>query len=109
MKKIAKRMKEYFKRKIDKDDITIEELENLRKKGVKIIDVRSPQEYKEGHIDGAISIPEYEIKKEIIDKINPKEEIIVYCSSGQRSKKAKDKLERLGYEKVYNLYNGWQY
>lgn len=109
MKKIAKRMKEYFKRKIDKDDITIEELENLRKKGVKIIDVRSPQEYKEGHIDGAISIPEYEIKKEIIDKINPKEEIVVYCSSGQRSKKAKDKLERLGYEKVYNLYNGWQY
>ena len=109
MKKIAKRMKEYFKRKIDKDDITIEELENLRKKGVEIIDVRSPQEYKEGHIDGAISIPEYEIKKEIIDKINPKEEIIVYCSSGQRSKKAKDKLERLGYEKVYNLYNGWQY
>ena len=99
-------MKEYFKRKIDKDDITIEELENLRKKGVKIIDVRSPQEYKEGHIDGAISIPEYEIKKDIIDRISPEEEIIVYCSSGQRSKKAKQKLEKLGYKKVYNLYNG---
>lgn len=109
MKKIAKKLKDYFKRKIDKDDITIEELENLRKKGVKIIDVRSLQEYEEGHIDGAISIPEYEIRKEIIDKINPKEEIVVYCSSGQRSKKAKDKLERLGYEKVYNLYSGWQY
>ena len=50
-----------------------------------------------------------DVNREIIDKINPKEEIIVYCSSGQRSKKAKDKLERLGYEKVYNLYNGWQY
>lgn len=109
MKKIAKKLKDYFKRKIDKDDITIEELENLRKKGGKIIDVRSLQEYEEGHIAGAISIPEYEIRKEIIDKINPKEEIVVYCSSGQRSKKAKDKLERLGYEKVYNLYNGWQY
>lgn len=108
MKKIAKRMKEYFKRKIDKDDITIEELENLRKKGVKIIDVRSPQEYKEGHIDGAISIPEYEIKKtgEKLLK-NKDEKIILYCSSGTRSKKAQKILQKLGYKRVFNLYEGY--
>ena len=84
----------------------MQELEELRKRGITIIDVRSTQEFQEGHIDGAISIPEYEIKKDIIDRISPEEEIIVYCSSGQRSKKAKQKLEKLGYKKVYNLYNG---
>lgn len=109
MKKIIKKIKKYFNRKIDDKDITLEELKELRKKGVKIIDVRSFKEYKEGHINGAISIPEYEINKEILNKINTKKPIIVYCTSGQRSKKAKKKLEQLGYENVYNLYEGWEY
>ena len=107
MKKVIQRIQKCLKRNLEKDDISLEELNELRKKGTTIIDVRSPQEFQENHIDGAISIPEYEIKKDIIDRIKPEEEIIVYCSSGERSKKAKKKLEKLGYKKVYNLYNGW--
>ena len=107
MKKIVKKIQKCLKRNLEEDDISLEELNELRKRGITIIDVRSPQEFQENHIDGAISIPEYEIKKDIIDRINPEEEIIVYCSSGGRSKKAKNKLEKLGYKKVYNLYNGW--
>ena len=107
MKKIVKKIQKCLKRNLEEDDISLEELNELRKKGITIIDVRSPQEFQENHIDGAISIPEYEIKKDIIDRINPEEEIIVYCSSGERSKKAKKKLEKLEYKKVYNLYNGW--
>ena len=107
MKKIIKKIQKCLKRSLEEDDISLEELNELRKKGITIIDVRSPQEFQENHIDGAISIPEYEIKKDIIDRINPEEEIIVYCSGGGRSKKAKKKLEKLGYKKVYNLYNGW--
>ena len=106
MRKIIQKIKKHLTRKLAENDITMQELEELRKKGITIIDVRSTQEFQEGHIDGAISIPEYEIKKDIIERINPGEEIIVYCSSGQRSKKAKQKLEKLGYKKVYNLYNG---
>ena len=106
MRKIIKKIKKHLTRKLAENDITMQELEELRKKGITVIDVRSTQEFQEGHIDGAISIPEYEIKKDIIDRISPEEEIIVYCSSGQRSKKAKQKLEKLGYKKVYNLYNG---
>lgn len=106
MRKIIKKIKKHLTRKLAENDITMQELEELRKRGITIIDVRSTQEFQEGHIDGAISIPEYEIKKDIIDRISPEEEIIVYCSSGQRSKKAKQKLEKLGYKKVYNLYNG---
>ena len=92
MRKIIQKIKKHLTRKLAENDITMQELEELRKRGITIIDVRSTQEFQEGHIDGAISIPEYEI--------------IVYCTSGQRSKKAKQKLEKLGYKKVYNLYNG---
>lgn len=106
MRKIIQKIKKHLTRKLVENDITMQELEELRKNGIAIIDVRSTQEFQEGHIDGAISIPEYEIKRDIIDRINPEEEIIVYCSSGQRSKKAKQRLEKLGYKKVYNLYNG---
>ena len=86
MRKIIQKIKKHLTRKLAENDITMQEIEELRKKGITIIDVRSTQEFQEGHIDGAISIPEYEIKKNIIERINPGEEIIVYCSSGQKSK-----------------------
>ena len=50
---------------MEKDDITLEQLEKFVQKGAIIIDVRSPQEYNEGHIDNAICIPNYEIEKKI--------------------------------------------
>ena len=52
-------------RRIPKGEITIEEFNEKMKQGAIAIDVRSPQEYKEGHIPGAINIPEYEIRKRI--------------------------------------------
>ena len=92
---------------MDENDIGLEELKQLQKEGAVIIDVRSPQEYREGHIDGAISIPEYDIKKEAEKRIiNKNKDIVVYCSSGGRSKKAQKQLRKLGYSQVYNLYNG---
>lgn len=91
-------------------EIDEEDLEQFIKSGVTIIDVRSKQEYDEGHIDGAILIPEYKIKNEIEDIVkNKNEKILVYCSSGTRSKKAKEELEDLGYKNVYNLKDGVPY
>jgi len=72
-----------------------------------LLDVRSIQEYNEGHITGAINIPEYEIlskSSNILQNKNAK--IIVYCASGSRSKKAIKTLKKLGYENLYNLENG---
>ena len=55
-----------------------------------LLDVRSHQEYNEEHLPGAININLYDLKKEITDKIKNKETtIVVYCSCGVRSKKAK--------------------
>ena len=86
-------------------DITMQELKEKQHKGAIIVDVRSSQEYKEGHICGAINIPEYEINCKIDKALHDKEnEIVLYCSSGIRSKDAYKKLIKLGYKKVYNLY-----
>ena len=97
-----------LKRSFDNNkDITKEDLEAYIKQGAIIIDVRSPQEYREGHVDGAISIPDYQIKKEIEKQIQNKDElIVVYCTTGHRSQKAQQILENMGYINVYNVYEG---
>ena len=88
-------------------EIDEENLEEFIKTGVTIIDVRSKQEYDEGHIHGAILIPEYEIKERIEEIVKNKEEkILVYCSSGTRSKIAQEELIKKGYKNVYNLKDG---
>ncbi len=97
-----------LKRSFDSEkDITEEELETYIKKGAVIIDVRSPQEYREGHINGAISIPDYQIKKSIQRFVDKKDVLIIlYCSTGHRSQKSQQILENIGYTNVYNVYGG---
>ena len=69
--------------------------------GYIIIDARTQEEYDQGHIPGAILIPEYEIadraKTELPDK---NQLILVYCRSGRRSKIAAEALVKLGYTNV---------
>ena len=91
----------------DKKDITKEDLPSYMKEGAIIIDVRSPQEYREGHVDGAISIPDYQIKKAIYKYVKEKDKLIVlYCSTGHRSQSVQKVLENMGYSNVYNVYEG---
>ena len=84
----------------------MEQLKTKVKDGAILIDVRSPQEYKEGHIEGSVLIPEYELKTKVEELPNKEDTIIIYCSSGIRSKKAQRKLQKMGYINVYNLYGG---
>lgn len=92
------------------EDIKIEELKNKVSQGAILIDVRSNQEYREGHLQGAINIPEFEIDK-TIKRILPKKNqlIIVYCQYGGRSRSAMEKMKKIGYINVYNLYGGLDY
>ena len=95
-------------RSIESREISYEKLKKMMQKEEAIlIDVRSNQEYQEGHLNGAINIPVYDIEK-MITKIvkNENDTIILYCSSGQRSKSAKEMLEKLGYNNVFTLKNG---
>ena len=96
-------------RDVDKFDINEEEMNLILKKGAILVDVRSKQEYDEGHMEGAILLSEYDIKNKANMLLpNKNMNIIVYCSSGTRSKKAKEELQNMGYKNVYNLYNGFQ-
>jgi phage shock protein E len=67
-----------------------------------LVDVRTPEEYAEGHIPTAINIPVKEIgeRPPTADK---NALIIVYCASGGRSARSKERLESLGYTRVVDF------
>ncbi|MCR4775585.1 MAG: rhodanese-like domain-containing protein [Saccharofermentans sp.] len=69
-----------------------------------IVDVRRQDEYDEGHIPGAILIPNESIDKTRPEQLPDLDQIIlVYCRSGRRSKEASAKLSAMGYKNVYEF------
>ena len=77
-----------------------------------ILDVRTDEEYAEGHIPNAILIPDYEIEEKAETILTDKNQtILVYCRSGNRSKSASEILARLGYTDVreFGGINDWPY
>ena len=94
-------------RSFQNGDITIGELKNKALQGAILIDVRSNQEYREGHIQGAINIPDFEIKYRVQREIPKKNQLIVlYCQYGGRSKNAMNLMKKMGYTNIYNLNGG---
>ena len=66
-----------------------------------ILDARTHEEFAQGHIPGAIVIPNETIGTNEIPQLPDKDQLImVYCRSGNRSKQASDKLVKLGYTNV---------
>lgn len=75
-----------------------------------VLDVRTPEEYAEAHIPGAINVPNEEIGEEPIAELPDKDQLIlVYCRSGNRSKQAAQKLADQGYTNVVEFggINDW--
>ena len=94
-------------RQINMDEaITMMEEES----GYIILDVRTPEEFADKHIPGAINIPNETISTEEIPELPDKEQLIlVYCRSGNRSKQASEKLAALGYTNIaeFGGINDW--
>ena len=66
-----------------------------------ILDVRTEEEFDQGHIPGAILIPDYEIMTKAEEILKDKKQLIlVYCRSGRRSKIAAEYLIELGYTNI---------
>ncbi len=85
------------------EQITPEAAKNImeRESGYVILDVRTEEEFAEGHIKNAILIPDYEIAEKAESVLNDKKQLIlVYCRSGRRSKLASEELVKLGYTNV---------
>ncbi|MCI8940544.1 MAG: rhodanese-like domain-containing protein [Dorea sp.] len=71
--------------------------------GAVLLDVRTPQEYQEGHIPGSKSVPLQTINN-VVSAVQSKETpLYVYCYSGSRSSKAVSMLQRMGYTNVTNI------
>ncbi len=85
------------------EQITPEAAKNIMESesGYIILDVRTEEEFAEGHIKNAVLIPDYEIAEKAESVLNDKKQLIlVYCRSGRRSKLASEELVRLGYTNV---------
>ena len=94
-------------RNLQNGEITIDELINKVSQGAILIDVRSKQEYNEGHLQGAINIPDFEIKYRVEKEVPKKNQLIIlYCQYGGRSRNAMAIMKNMGYTNAYNLYGG---
>ena len=84
-------------------NITAEEAKQImdNEEGYIILDVRTQEEYDEGHIPGAIVISHEEITEKAEEVLTDKDQLIlVYCRSGRRSKIAAEALVELGYTNI---------
>ena len=83
----------------------VEAKEKIINESAILVDVRTEEEYNEGHIDGAILLPLDSIDNDSSEKLigDKNTVIIVYCKSGKRSAQALEKLTELGYKEVYDL------
>ena len=93
--------------------ITAEEAKEIMDtEEVIILDVRTPEEYKEEHIEGALLIPDYEHENLAESELPDKDKkILVYCRSGNRSKSAAKTLIDMEYKNVYDFggIRSWKY
>lgn len=72
-----------------------------------ILDVRTPEEFAEGHIDGAVNLDvqarDFEKKLRALDR---KKSYLVYCRTGNRSRKATVAMEALGFRSIFHMTDG---
>ena len=89
--------------------ITAEEVKRAldTKADVIIVDVRTPDEHRKGHLEGSLLLPVDTVSEKAASVLkNKKKTLYIYCLSGSRSVKATDILLKLGYTKAFNMTSG---
>ena len=93
------------------DGVQVLEVSKYEKKmtqpEVQLVDVRTPEEFNEGHLENAINIDvtadDFDAKVASLDKEKP---VMVYCKSGGRSARASARLKELGFKTITDLEGG---
>jgi rhodanese-related sulfurtransferase len=81
--------------------------EAIRQNGVQVIDVRTPQEFNAGHIQGSKNVDFYNAQfGAVVSKLDKSKPVYVYCAVGGRSASAAGMLIKQGFTKVYDLAGG---
>jgi len=89
--------------------IGVADFEKLVKSGkVRLVDVRTPEEFAQGHIDGAINVDwkNRHFAENIQKVVGNEKPVAIYCRSGNRATRAMYAMDALGYNEVYNLEHG---
>ncbi|HFB99858.1 MAG TPA: rhodanese-like domain-containing protein [Phaeodactylibacter sp.] len=89
--------------------VGVDEFEQLAKGGsVTLVDVRTPKEFAEGHIDGAINVDwkNRHFADNIVKSVSNDKPVAIYCRSGNRATRAMFAMDALGFNEVYNLEHG---
>lgn len=99
------------------NEVTTEQLQQALRDGARIIDVREPAEYAQGHIRGAVNMPRGVLEMQLnqhpdvagyddaLQRIADKP-LYLICKTGGRSALAAESLERMGFDKVYSVSGG---
>ncbi|RPJ84973.1 MAG: rhodanese-like domain-containing protein, partial [Acidobacteria bacterium] len=92
--------------------IEVKEAQAKYDQGIRFIDAREPEEYRTGHVKGAISIPATKAPEVIEAALGARsrdEDIVIYCDGEEcgASTMLAGKLQRLGFTKVYVFFGGW--
>lgn len=93
--------------------IDVQQFDKLRhEKDTVVIDVRTPDEFKKGHVPGAVNInvddPSFNRR---VSKLDKSKTYLVHCASGVRSARASRKLSLMGFEHLYDFspgFRGWK-
>ena len=91
-------------------ELSVDEVQKLTSKNGKylLLDVREKEEYREGHLEGSVSIPrgflEMRVESAISEKSKP---IIAYCAGGVRSLLAAKDMKEMGYQEVISMSGGY--
>ena len=84
--------------------ISAEEAKEMMDENVIVLDVRTQEEYDQGHIEGALLLPLSDIQMGQLSLLEDKEQVLlVYCRSGNRSETAAKLLIEAGYIQVYDF------
>lgn len=83
--------------------LTFSGIQQDQTKGAKLYDVRTPEEYKIGHVENAVNWPLQNIETGSLPDVTKNTKIFVYCESGSRSAQAAALLKNAGYSNVTDL------
>jgi len=94
------------------EDITVQKASEMIEKrrgdaDFAIIDVRTPEEFAEGHIEGAVPVNFRDDDfRDMVGELDRDKTHLIYCRSGARSVGARDVMAELGFREIYNMLNG---
>ncbi|HKK73565.1 MAG TPA: rhodanese-like domain-containing protein [Saprospiraceae bacterium] len=76
---------------------------------IQLVDVRTPNEYAAGHIEGAINanVMDPNFPVDVASKTDTSKQVMIYCRSGKRSDRAAKVMEEMGYPMIYDLDGGY--